>query len=63
MSNNTKQPATANDGTPKGMPPTPKDKIVNPYPDAPAMKQTRNTGEIPRGSSYLRNHLNNPNKD
>ena len=62
MENNKTQPASANDGTPKGMPPAPGNKIVNPFPTAPAMKQTRNTGEVSKGTQYLRNHLDNPNK-
>lgn len=62
MDNNNKtQPASANDGTPKGLPPKPTNAIVNQFPSAPAMKQTRNTGENSKGTQFLRNHLSNPN--
>lgn len=45
------------------MPSSPKKENVSDFPKAPAMKDTRKTGEVAKGTDYLRNHLNKSVKD
>lgn len=41
---------------------SPKNENVTDFPKAPAMKDTRKTGEVPKGTSYLRGYQNKVNK-
>lgn len=45
------------------MPASPKKENVTDFPKAPAMKDTRKTGEVAKGTEYLRKHLNKSTQD
>lgn len=61
--NNKTQPASADDGTPKGMPKGQTNKIeqLNNPTAMPGVKQGRNTGEIKQGTDFLRQNQNGSN--